>query len=172
MEENRVTSLVVISRYTTIDFLQFSHFLYNVIYMWAGGGFLRPTPLDEIPHSIRHRYSICWSFWPLACQDSLTCINIVIVRKDRGACVNLMHLIVHMSAFPEHPRKSLEGLPQRICRRKQICHFLSSAGTLDQCQGAPEPSILGCPFGQLHRTQTYPQSWQIRSQQFLLSGRC
>jgi hypothetical protein len=83
--------LVGISRYTTINFLQFSD---NVIYLRAGGGVLRPTPLDEIPDSIRHTPSIRRSFWPLTCQDSSTCTIIVIVRKDWGPCVNLMHSIV------------------------------------------------------------------------------
>jgi hypothetical protein len=94
--EYRVASLVVISRYTTIDFLQLSD---NLIHLWAGRGVLQPTPLDEIPHSIRHTSSIRRSFWPLTCQDSSTCTNIVIVRKDRSACVNLVHSIVQCQPF-------------------------------------------------------------------------
>ena len=93
MEEYNVTSLVAISRFTVIinNFLQHSD---NCIYRWAGGGFLRPTPLDETPHSIRHTYSIGRSFWPLTVQDSLKWMNIDIVREDWGACINLMPSIV------------------------------------------------------------------------------
>jgi hypothetical protein len=109
MEENSVTSLVVISRYTTIDFLQFSHFLDNILYLWAGGGVLRPTQLHEIPHSILHRSSIRWSFWPFTFQDSSTCTMIVIVRKDRSACVNLMRLIVQGQPFLSIRKKMLKG---------------------------------------------------------------
>jgi hypothetical protein len=102
MEEYRVTSLVLISRYCQ----QFSD---NVIHLWAGGGVLRPTPLDEIPHSIRHTPSIHRSFWPLTCQDSLTCTSTVIVRKDWGACVNLMHSIVQGQPFLSLHERLLKG---------------------------------------------------------------
>jgi hypothetical protein len=159
MEENRVTSSVVISRCTTINFLQYSHFLDNILNLWAGGGVLQPAPLDQIPHSILHMSSIRvrWSFWPLTSQDSLTCIIIVIVRKDRAACVNLIIQLYKVS-LPEHPQNIVEGLPQRQYRRRQICHFLSFAGTFGYGQGVPEPSILGCPIGRSYRAQTCQQS--------------
>jgi hypothetical protein len=109
MEGNRVTSLLVISRHTNINFLQFSHFLNNVHYLWARGGVLQPTQLDEIPQFIQHRSSIRWSFWPLTRQDSSTCTMIVIVRKNRGACVYLMQSIVQGQPFLSVRKRLLKG---------------------------------------------------------------
>jgi hypothetical protein len=70
---------------------------------------MRPTPLDEIPHSIRHRSSIRWSFWPLTCHDSSRSSKNVIVRKNRAACVNLMHSIVQGQPFLSIRERLLKG---------------------------------------------------------------
>ena len=163
-----------------MNFLQLSHFLDNILYTWAAGGVLQPTPLNEIPHTIRHRYSVHWSSWPLTCQYSSTCTQTVIVRKDRGTCVNLTHSIIQCQPFLSIRERLLKGYLKCDAREGKYVTFCRSLELLASIKefrshpswGAPSVSHIGqrC-LSKVSKSEVSDFCFQVAANEYVYLGK-